>query len=62
MTQSLFFRGVFIGVTVVRSLRFLIDGEETHLTVSVVVELRYSACNPLFYDLESLSVTVHIYR
>ena len=62
MTQSLFFRGVFIGVTIVRSLRFLIDGEETHLRVSVVVELRYSACNPLFYDLESLSVTVHIYR
>ena len=33
-----------------------------NVRVSVVVELRYSACNPLFYDLESLSVTVHMYR
>ena len=33
-----------------------------NVRVSVVVELRYSACNPLFYDLESLPVTVHIYR
>ena len=41
-------------------VRFLTDGEETHLRVSAVVQLRYSACNPLFYSLESLSVTVHI--